>query len=215
MVLEPSSSDQILVRETPARYAINKAVEAVEGMALHVALIEAKGELINVAVQVLVAGVVIDAMQAPLQDRPNALDAVRRHVVTRVLASTVNDRLVTILAKAGIARMLVSVDGRARLDALPDFGAQRLAMGAINRARHGAPAALPHAENDRLADRPAPSMQLLALVLVALFAANIRLIDFDDAAQLIKVVAARFAEPTEDEPSGFLGDANFLGELHR
>src|ERR1700722_10846570 len=51
------SSDQILVSEPLPRNAVHEAVQPLQGMPLHVALIEAERELVNVAVQVLVAGV--------------------------------------------------------------------------------------------------------------------------------------------------------------
>lgn len=70
------SSDQILVSEPPPRDAIDEDIQAIEGVALHVAFIEAKRELVNVTVQVLVACVVVDAVQAALQDGPNALNPV-------------------------------------------------------------------------------------------------------------------------------------------
>src|SRR5580658_5784438 len=60
------SSDQVLIGEALPRRAAREAVEPVEGVALHVAFIESKRELVNVAVQVLVAGVMIDAVQAAL-----------------------------------------------------------------------------------------------------------------------------------------------------
>lgn len=60
-------------------------------MTLHVTFVEAKGELINVTVQVLVAGVMIDTMQPALHDGPNAFDAVGRHTIADVFASAMDD----------------------------------------------------------------------------------------------------------------------------
>jgi len=58
--------------------------------------------------------------------------------------------------------------------------------------------------------------QPLVGVLVPFLAADVGFVTLDEAAQFSQVpTAARFAEPMEHEPGGLLGDANFLGELHR
>jgi hypothetical protein len=211
------SSDQILVGESLPRNTSHEAVQPMQGVPLYVALVEAKRELVNIAMQVLVAGVVIDAVQTALQHRPDALNAVRRHaVIPDVLARAVNDGFVLVIAaEANVATMIVGMDCCARLDALADFHAQRLGIGSIHGPRHGASAALAHAENGRLADRTATGAQFLAFVLVTLFPADIGLIDLDDAGELAEIAAASFAQPAKDEPSGFLSDTDFLGELHR
>lgn len=212
------SSDQILVSQPFAGRAPDEAIQPLRRVPLHVPFIEAERELVNVTMQVLVAGVVIDAVQATLRDRPNALDAVRRHaVIPRIFASAVNDGfMLLIVPEPRIAAMLVRVDGCTGFNALPDFRAQRLAIGPVNGSRHGAPAAFPHAQYDRLADTAATGMQLLTLVLVALFASDIGLVDFDNAAQLFELdVAAGLTETPKDEPSRLLGNADLLGELHR
>src|SRR5579862_141025 len=215
-VSDGPSSDQILVSEPLPCNARHEAVQPLQGMPLHVALIQPERELVNVAMQVLVAGVVIDAMQATLQDSPNALNTVGRHaIVPDVLASAMNDGFVLVVAvQSGIAAVLIGMDRRARLDALANFHAQRLGIGAVNGPRYRAPAAFAHAENRRLADRTASRVQLFVIVLVGLFAADVRLVDFDDAGELAEILTASLAKTTEDEPCGFLGDADFLGKLH-
>src|SRR3546814_16974402 len=60
--------------------AADEAIQALQGVALHVAVVEPEGELVNVAVQVLLAGVVVDTLQAPLQHREHAPNAVGGHV---------------------------------------------------------------------------------------------------------------------------------------
>lgn len=120
------SSDQILVSEPLPCNAVHEAVQPLQGVPLYVALVEPKRELVNVAVQVLITGVVIDAVQSALQNGPNALNPVRRHaIIPHILARGVNDGLVLVVAgETNIAVMLVGVDHCARLDALPDFHAQ-------------------------------------------------------------------------------------------
>lgn len=45
-------------------------------MTRHVASIQAESELIHVAMQVLFAGLVVDAVKSALQNRPNTLDTI-------------------------------------------------------------------------------------------------------------------------------------------
>lgn len=52
------SSDQRLVGEPLTRDAINEAIEPLQGMPLHIALIEPESELVNVAGKVLLADMV-------------------------------------------------------------------------------------------------------------------------------------------------------------
>ena len=67
----------------------NEALKPVKRMALDVALIEPEGELVNVAVQMFRAGVVVDADQTTLENRENALDAVRGDAIADELGSAV------------------------------------------------------------------------------------------------------------------------------
>jgi hypothetical protein len=154
------SSGQILVSEPPPYNAIDEApatpstkLSRRSRVWLHVAFAEPEGELVNVAMQVLVAGVMIDAMQIALQDGPDAFDAIGRDAIANVLAR--GEQSVVVAAKTGVAAVLVNVDGRAQFDALPDFSAKRLGIGPVNWSRFGAPVALAHAEDNRLADRRA------------------------------------------------------------
>ena len=64
-------------------------------MTLDVAFVQPEGELVDVPVQVLRADVVVDAVAAALQDRPDAFNAVRVGSATRVLASRMIDGIVT------------------------------------------------------------------------------------------------------------------------
>src|ERR1035441_8570872 len=72
----PVSLDQPLVRETFSAAGVDETVQPLKGVPLHVAIVQPKRELIDVALQVLRAGVVIDAMKPALQDGPEALNAV-------------------------------------------------------------------------------------------------------------------------------------------
>src|ERR1039458_3964480 len=57
-----------------ARHTSDHAVEAFKAMALHIAFVQAEGKLVQVAMQVLGTDFMIYAIDAALQERPNALD---------------------------------------------------------------------------------------------------------------------------------------------
>ena len=62
-------------------------------MPRNVAFIEPKRELIDVAKQVLGAGVMVDTVQPALEHSPDGFNAVRAHAVLGVDSSRVIDRL--------------------------------------------------------------------------------------------------------------------------
>jgi hypothetical protein len=64
------SSDQILVGQSLARNSRYEAIQPLQRVPLHIALVEVERELVYVAMQVLVDGIVIEAMQTALQDSP-------------------------------------------------------------------------------------------------------------------------------------------------
>jgi hypothetical protein len=55
--------DKRLVGEPLSGCSVNEAVEPRERVVLHIAFVQAKGELVNIAVQMLWAGMVIGTMQ--------------------------------------------------------------------------------------------------------------------------------------------------------
>jgi len=186
-------------------------------MPRHVAFVQSKSKFVNVAIKMLFAGVVIDTDQAALKDREHGLDAVRGHAVADVFAVAVVDRVVVEkqTANASVGKMFVGVQRRADLDVLQDGVGDRTGVGSLNLDGFGATAfaAFLHAENGSLADRTAPKVLLFVFVFVRLDAANVSLVDLDDALQLGQIIAAGFAEPVQNEPCRLLRDADFLGQL--
>jgi hypothetical protein len=93
----------------------------VERVSLDVTIVEAKRELIDVAAKVLLADVMVRAIDAALQQRPDRLDTIRSHVVARILGDAVIDRLMLVrVAKTLIRAGLIGVHGRSDLDVLED-----------------------------------------------------------------------------------------------
>ena len=179
-------------------------------MMLDVAFIEPERELINVAVQMLRADMVERAVNAALKNGKDAFDAVCRHVVADELGCAVVDRFMGEAGEATIGRKFIGMDRRAGFDMLADFIVDYVVVGCLDWHGARAPAPLAHSEDGRLADRAAPGVQLLVRVLVGFFPADIGFVNLDDSAQLFELVAASLAEPPENEPSGFLCDADFL-----
>src|SRR6266849_10404329 len=103
------------------------------------------------------------AINAPLQNRPDAFDAVGRNVVADKFASTVVDGFMREArsAQTAIAAMLICVQRRSRLHARFDFGLNGVGIGATDGHCLGSSAALPHAENCRLADSATSSVKFL------------------------------------------------------
>lgn len=183
----------------------------------HVAVVEAERELADVAVQMLRAGVVIDTMDAALHDRPHAFDPVGVNTVADVFARAVVDALVGVEqpVEPEVSAVLVRVERRAGLNVAVDRPVKGVGRRVGDHASLGASASLSHPQHGSLADRAAPGIELLALVLVGFLTANIHLVDFDDAAQHAGVIAARLAEPLKHEPRGLLRDPDLLRQLHR
>lgn len=212
-----SSLDQRLVCQPLARGPVNEAIEPRQGMVLDVALVEPERKFVNVTVQVLRAGVMIDAYQAAFQDGKDAFDAVCRHVAADIFAGAVTDGFVVEAhaAQGAISGMFVGMKNRTCFDIRADFRADRLRIGVGNVLGPSSAASLTHAENGFLAGPASSSMKLLVLMHILGEAANVSFVDFDNALQHFELRSARFAETVQDKPSRFLRDPDFLGELHR
>jgi hypothetical protein len=73
-----------------------KTFKAFKTMVFAVSGVQAKGELVDIAPQVLRAGVMIDPIKTPFQDRPHAVDAVRGHAVFDIIPGAVINRPVPV-----------------------------------------------------------------------------------------------------------------------
>src|SRR3990170_2950484 len=106
---------QRLVGDPLTDSRMHKTIEPFHRVPLHVSIVEAKRELVDVAAQVLAAGVMVDAMHTTLEQRPHAFDAVGAHVAAHVFAAAVVNRLMAEeqAIKAVVGRRLVSVERRA------------------------------------------------------------------------------------------------------
>jgi serine/threonine protein kinase len=211
-----ASLDQPRIGETLAVNCLDKAVEPVQRMPFHVALVEAKSKLVHVAVQMLRAGVMVDAMHSSLHDGPNAFNPVRVDRSALVLASRMSHGVVVEkeAADPAIAGSLICHKVRANFDVLHNRALQRFLVSAGDGMSDYPAAALSESYDGNLADRAAPSIQLFGFVLVAFLAAEESLIHFDDSLQFRQFSTASLTQAVDHEPCRLLLYADFLGDLH-
>src|ERR1700679_262081 len=86
------SLNQPRIGKALAVHRFDERIEAVKCVDFDVALIQAKGEFVHIAMEMLRAGVMIDTVHSALHYRPNALDTVRPSIAPAVLARAVVDR---------------------------------------------------------------------------------------------------------------------------
>src|SRR5215218_3204879 len=210
------SCDQRLVGKTLAGSPGDEAIEPGQRVQVDVALVQPERELVNVAAQVLWAGMMVDADDAAFEDREDALDAVGRHAVANELASAVIDGLVIEEqpGEATVSGELVSVQRRANRDVLVNCPVNGFLIRVSDRlCLYLAAGALAHPQNGSLANRAASRVQLLFLVLVGLDPADIGFVNLDDAGQLLEFGTASLAQPVQHEPCRLLRNADFLRQL--
>src|SRR5208282_4646089 len=176
----------------------------------------AECELIHVTMQVLLGNLMIEAVHSALEHRPDAFNAVRAHSVFGVDSSRVIDGLMAEEkpVKTDISGCFIRKDRGTYFDVGVDSRLQRGHVGSLNRHRYCTSAALPESYDSRFAYRSTSGPEFLVLMLVALLAADEALVYFDDAAQLVQVIAraASLAQTLQHEPSGLLGYADLLPE---
>jgi hypothetical protein len=214
----PASSAEPLVRESLARYRVHEAIEPRRCVASDVSLIQPEGELIDVAAQVLLAGVVVDAMQAALENRPDALNRIGGRCAPSVLPGAVVNRIVLVEQPVKIVErhMIVGVELRPNFHAAVNLAVDRVKRAVGDDLRPRPTAAFSHPQDRSLANATPPRVEFLVLVFVAFFSADETLVYFDNAGELREVIAAAsLTETAQNEPRRFLRDSNLFGQLHR
>src|SRR5208282_613288 len=168
--------------------------------------VQAERKLIHVAMQVLLGNLVIDAVHSALEHSPDAFDAVRAHAVLGVDSRRVIDGFMAKeqTVKADISGCFVRKERGTHFNVGMDSRLQSRHVRSLNRHRYGASTAFPESYDGGLADAATSRLELLVFVLVALFSSDETFVHFDDAAQLVKVIAraARLAQTLQHEPSG-------------
>jgi hypothetical protein len=160
--------------QVPAKVAINEAIEPRQSMIFDVSFIQTKRKFIDVAAKMFLARMVIDAIDAALHDRKNALDAVCSHVIADIFTLAVIDHIVIErqASNTNIGTSFVSMDSRSEFDILQNRGLDRFCVRASDGHGNGAPAALAHSKDWRLTNGATASLELFALMLVGFLATD-------------------------------------------
>ena len=157
-----------------------KGLDPVQRVDLAISFVQAIGKLVDVALQVLDAELVVDPVEAALQHRPDAFDAVGvRHPVHELLGAVVDGEM-EIFGHAAIGGVLVGAERRSRSHGFSDNGLDLAGGRSPQDSRLHFSSPPPHPQDGGLADRPSSRLALLRLVLVRFLAADIGLIGLDD-----------------------------------
>jgi hypothetical protein len=118
------SLDQRLICQTLASDAVHETIEPSERVVFNIAFVQSEGKFINVAAQMLLARMVIDAVQAAFENCENAFNSVGGHVVPNIFASAMVDSIMAEarLANARICASFVCMQGRSYFDVLMNSG---------------------------------------------------------------------------------------------
>ncbi len=209
--------NETLVGEALADHPTNGHVDKAHGAGF--ARILAERKLVNVAVKVLLAHEVVDAVVAALQQRPEAFDAVGMDaVVADIFASRVIDGVVNVAlaGETAVGRKLVGNDACTLRHISFNEARKRPSSGVGKGGGANLCIIVADADNGSFADAAPAKVKALGGVLVLLFAADEGFIDLDMIAHVI-VGASQpsFADALCEEPCRLLGDAQFAGHLGR
>ena len=217
LTLGEFSCCQFLVGEMLSNYRNYERVQPLQGVTAHIADIQAKRELVHIAMQVLLGNLMVNAVHSALEHGPDGFNAVRADSVLAVLSGSVVDAIVTEEqdVKADISSRFVTENRRADFNVGMDGGLDRCRIGCVHRHLYSTSAALPDAQHSSLADAPTASPQFLVFMLVGFFPADVALIRFDNAPQFVEIIprAARLSEPLQHKPCRLLSNADLLCQL--
>lgn len=206
-----SLSYQPFVWQAAAEHAFGYLSHLLDGVAA--ADILPGGELGHVALDVLLADVVVGAVVTPLEIGPETLDSVGVDLAPDILAFGVIDAAVdvSVFRQVGVKGAGVGVNGRALFDILADKASDFRFVG-IHDLRSDLAASLNNADNGDFVGRSGAG--LFVGVLVVFLAADISLVDFDRAVQPV-VQLPGLADALAQIPAGFLSNAQLAGQASR
>ena len=211
-----SSLDQPRVGQTLAVNSFDEAIEPVQRVPFHVAIVQAEGEFVNVAVKVLRAGVMVNAVHPTLHHCPNALNGIRIHIASAVLPCAVIHGIVAEKesANSSVASRFIGHQLGADFDILKHRPVQALFVGVFDGISNRATATLTESYDGSLAYRSATSTKFLGLMFVGFFPAEKGFIGFDYSLQFGEFTAASLAQAVKHEPCRFLLYTDLFGDLH-
>ena len=207
-MLSGFSCDEFLVGKALARCGDDEIIQPRQCGDFHVSVIQAERKLVDVAVKVLRAYLMVDTVNAALHDGPNALYAVRGHVAAHVFSGAMVDAgaVEEQPVKAVVGRSVVRVQGRASFDISVNGAVQRSRINVLDMHGDGAPATLTHSEDGGFSHGTTTTVKPLAGVFVRFLAADVGFVYFNDSAQGFDLFAASLSESLQDEPRRLLRD---------
>jgi len=179
-------SRKLLVRYPLPDDCINERRQPLKAVALYVPLVQPKRELIDVPAKMLGGGMMINPMQATLENCPNRFDAVRVGRSARILASRMIDGFVFVKQSIQIGenRVVVRVQLGTDFNAFKDLPLNRLDGADLYDLGSCTSAAFAHSKHGSFANRTTSGAEFLRFMLVGFETAYKALIDLDDASQL-------------------------------
>src|SRR3990167_9160637 len=185
------SCGQAFIGKSGACGSIDERIEPFQGVPLNIACVEAKNELIDVPFQMLLARLVIDALESALEYRPHALNAIGARRAPDVFIRRVIDALLLEeqAVQVVVGRVFIGVERGANRDMSMNRRLNVGDAGTLNRHRFGTSAALSHPQDSGFADGASSKMLFARRMFVALQAADECFVNLDFAAQLLQVLA--------------------------
>ena len=200
---------ELFIRDPGANRFPQQRINPCHRMILHVSLIQPERELVHIPLQMLFAEGVIRPIKSTFQDSPDTLNAIcMRHAVHEFLGAMVHYGMEVVLRHSLIGKMFVSAEAGGRGDTFDDLPLNFIRPGVLENLPLDPTAAFPHSQDGNLADRSTSSLQLLRFVLVALLAAKVGFIGFDDPTEkailvvIVMLLTAGFADALKKEPGG-------------
>ena len=186
-------------------------------MSFNISFIQPERELVHVPRQMLLARVVVGAVQAALQHSPNALDRIRRDFPAHVFfVSVVHALALVVVLKAVVGVGFVRVNLRSKFHRRQNLLASRQVSTTRQRHRLDAPRFfLAHSKHARHMSSAALRCGALVLVHRPALPADKAFINLYRAAKRFHFIPARLAQTVKQEPSRRLRDRKFLAQLHR
>jgi hypothetical protein len=211
------SCDQPRISQPLSADCSDETIKPLQSVILDIPFVQPPCKFAGIASKVLRADVMKGSVQSALEHSPDALDAVSAGRASRVLASGMINRFVPVKESVQISKnnVIVGIQLRSNFDVAMDSRCDGLDGAFVHRGKQRAAITFPHSKHSSFSDRPTASAELFMLMFVRFLATYETLIKLNDALQLRNNFGSGtgFAEPMQNEPRGFLRDADLFGEL--
>lgn len=206
-----------MITQSASDNSLNETLKPFQRVSFDVSFVQSPREFVDVAVNVLLARLVVDAMQSAPKYSEHTLDSVCSDAVAGVDAKSVIYGFVLVFgSETSISLILVGLNRRALLDVLTDSLNEGESVSSFNRQRASTALAFSHSD-DRSFVRCTGTLEVEPLphVLKLLSAAYVDFIHFDNAFEQGRITSARFSQTLQHKPCRSLPDSNLFRQLHR